>query len=313
MRYFTKEWYDLMQRLDYTCGMKKISDKEYSTEEIRELYDRALKKEVVDARRSYNTPPSFEWKYTLLEPDRFDPENFLIVNQETGEWFHPETVEIAKNYVDEEYRKAWENFENRPAFDPTETIRFFEECYRDKLRWRFPWLPEWVVRDVDIRLLALDYLPEGVFRQLRKEEQKNKRAFERIMKKAQADLEQQKIPEDIKKAFCLHDAHLLSLKRIGSDVELCLSKDGAWPDGTPYIRLRCKNVTLYEREKGLVIRKRMGQSEEWESNCVYLYHELYRAGTGYEIHLLLTSRKLHYLTIGCEDVTVEDNIRPEEI
>lgn len=312
MKYYTKEWYDLMQKLDYTCGMKKIPDKEYSTEEIKVLYDRDLKKEVASSRRMHNTPPDFEWKYELLKPDKFDPENFLLENRETGELFHPETLEIAKTYIDEECRRVQEKFETRPAFDPSETVAFFEECYHDKLRWKFQWLPEWAVRDVDRRLLALDYLPESVFGKLRKEEQKNKRAFDRIMKKAEADLGQQEIPKKIREAFCLHDAHLLSLKKISSDVELCLCKDGAWPAGTPYIRLRCKNVTLFEREKGLVIRKKMGQWEEWVSNCVYLYHELYRIGTGYEIHILLSSRKLHYLTIGCEDVVVEDNIALEK-
>ncbi len=313
MKYYTKEWYNLMQKLDYTCGMKKIPDKDYSTEEIKALYEKELKKEVARSRKFHNTPPSFEWMYTLLEPDKFDPDNFLIENQETGELFYPETPEIAKSYIDEEYRKAREEFENRPAFDPTETIDFFEECYRDKLRWKHWWLPEWVVQDVDKRLLALDYLPESVFLQLRKEEQKNKRAFNRIMKKAEEDLGRQEITKEIRDAFCLHDAHLLSLKKVGSDVELCLRKDGEWPDGTPYIRLLCKNITLFEREKGLVIRKRMGQREEWESNCVYLYHELYRTGSGFEIHILLMSSGLRYLTIGCEGVVVEDNIGSEII
>lgn len=46
MKFYTKEWYDLRQHLHYTCGVKKIPDKEYSDKEIRELYYLALKKEV---------------------------------------------------------------------------------------------------------------------------------------------------------------------------------------------------------------------------------------------------------------------------
>lgn len=50
MKFYTKEWYDVMQHLHYTCGVKKIPDKEYSDKEIRELYYLALKKKVGTGR-----------------------------------------------------------------------------------------------------------------------------------------------------------------------------------------------------------------------------------------------------------------------
>ena len=313
MKYFTKEWYDLMQRMNYTCGMKCIPDKEYTDAEIKALYDRKLKKEIAHNRKLHNTPVNMEYLYDLLEPEKFDPNHFLFWNEETGEYFHPETPEIAKAHIDEDCRRAREQFEQRPSFDPQETIDFFAEVYHNLLRVAYSNLPEWAVPLLDKRLLALEYMPESVYRQLRKEEQKNKRAFERIMKKAEADLGQQAIPEKMREGFCFHDARLLSIKKAGTDVALCLRKDGMWPEGTPYIRVIFMNVTLFEREKGLVIRKRMGQHGEWESNYVYLYDELYRTDTGYEIHILLTGKELRYLTIGCEDVVFEDNIGPEEL
>ena len=313
MKYYTKEWYNLMQCMDYTCGMRCIPDKEYTDADIKALYDKKLKKEIEKNRKMYNTPVPMEWLYELLEPDKFDSNNFLFENKETGEFFHPETPEIAKTYIDEECRRAREEFEKRLPFNPQETVDYFAEVYRRLLRVNYLHLPAWAVQAVDKRLLALGYMPESVYRQLRKEEQKNKRAFERIMKKAEEDLEQQIISEKWKENLCFHDANLLSLKRVGSDVELCLRKDGMWPDGTPYARVVFKNITLFEREKGIVIRKRMGQYGEWESNYVYLYNELYRTETGYEIHMLLSGKELRYLTIGCEDVEVEDNIGPEEI
>ena len=313
MKYYTKEWYNLMQCMDYTCGMKCIPDKEYTDADIKALYDKKLKKEIAKNRKMYNTPVPMEWLYELLEPDKFDPNNFLFENEETGEYFHPETPEIAKAHIDEDCRRTQEKFEKRPPFDPQETVDFFAEVYHRLLRLNYLHLPEWAVQVVDKRLLALDYMPESVYRQLRKEEQKNKRAFERIMKKAEADLEQQVIPGKVRDGFCFHDAKLLSLKKVGANVELCLRKDGMWPDGTPYIRVIFKDVTLFEREKGLVIRKRIGQYGEWEANYAYLYNELYCTETGYEIHMLLRGKELRYLTIGCGDVVFEDNIGPEEI
>ncbi|MDO5521163.1 MAG: hypothetical protein Q4G58_11790 [bacterium] len=29
MKYYTKQWYNSMQKTDYTCGIKKIPDKKY--------------------------------------------------------------------------------------------------------------------------------------------------------------------------------------------------------------------------------------------------------------------------------------------
>ncbi len=40
MRYYTKQWYDLMQRLDYCICMKPIADKDYTDVDISALYDK---------------------------------------------------------------------------------------------------------------------------------------------------------------------------------------------------------------------------------------------------------------------------------
>ena len=99
MKYFTKEWYDLMQRMNYTCGMKCIPDKEYTDAEIKALYDKKLKKEIAHNRKLHNTPVNMEYLYDLLEPESFDPNHFLFMNEETGQYFHPETPEIAKTFM----------------------------------------------------------------------------------------------------------------------------------------------------------------------------------------------------------------------
>ena len=42
MKFYTKEWYELMQKLDYCVCMRPISDGEYSDDEIKKLYDKRL-------------------------------------------------------------------------------------------------------------------------------------------------------------------------------------------------------------------------------------------------------------------------------
>ena len=59
MKFYTKEWYELMQRQNYTSGMKKIPDKIYTDDEIKAFYDKDLKDEIAHDREIHNTPAQF--------------------------------------------------------------------------------------------------------------------------------------------------------------------------------------------------------------------------------------------------------------
>ena len=316
MKFYTKEWYELMQRQNYTSGMKKIPDKVYTDEEIKAFYDKDLKDEIARDRRIHNTPPlAHDWEDKLLTPERFSPDMFLFENEETGELFHPETPEIARQYLDEVRRRAQEQFAARPPFDPAETIECFRDCYKAQLRYGFRHLPMWVQESVDKRLLALNRIPESAYKRLKKEEQANRRAFNKIMTKADAVLERQDIPEEIRSQFCFHDAAVLAIKKVRSHVELYLRKDGGWPDDTtPYIKINFRNVRQFDREKGFSLRPKLDKDSDLHTGCTYLYDELYRTEDGYEVHMLFwTPKALRYLTICSEDVEFEDNIPLESI
>ena len=310
MKYYTKEWYDMMQRLHYTSGFRKIPDKVYSDEEIQAFYAKDLKAEIARDRRLHNTPPSFMDIEEYLSPDRFDPELFLLEDEVTGELFHPESPAIVRTYLLKERQRQEEEFAARPPFNSEETIECFEECYRNMVRYGSNGFPEWVKESVDPRLIALQRIPENIYKRLQKEERANRRAFERINKKAAEDPEAQAVPEEIREHFCFHDANVLKIRKVRSDVELYLRKDGYWPgDSTPYIRIIFKNVSRFEREKGFSLRLRTDESGNLGSGCYYLYDELYRNAAGYEVHMLFTTFKaLRCLTIGCEDILFEDNI-----
>ena len=316
MKFYTKEWYALMQRQNYTSGLKKIPDKVYTDEEIRAFYDKDLKAEIARDRRIHNTPPGpYDWEDALLAPDRFTPDTFLFENEETGELFHPETPEIARQYLERERRQAQERFAARPPFDPTETIECFRDCYRGMLRYGFSRFPQWVRESVDRRLLALNRIPESAYKRLRKEEQANRRAFEKINAKAAAVLEQQDIPEELRERFSFHDASVLTIKKVRSDVALYLRKDGGWPgDATPYIKILFKNVHQLGREKGFSLRPKLDADGDLRTSCTYLYDELYHDESGYEVHMLLwTPKALRDLTICCKDIQFEDHIALEAV
>lgn len=310
MKYYTKEWYELMQKQDYTSGLQKIPDKIYTDQEIQAFYDADLITEVMNDKEIYDTPPNYDLYESLLDPNRFQPHIFLFVNEETGEAFHPDTLEVARQYIEQECKEREEVFLKRPPFDPAETIRCFEACYKGMLRYGGYGYPQWVRDTVDKRLLALHRIPETAYDRLRIEETENQKVFNRIMSEAEKDLDAQDIPERIKSQLCFHDACLLALKKNKADMELYLRKDGGWFDGTtPYIKIIFKNVSKFEREKGFVLRIKRNSVGEMISSCHYLYDELYRNDNGYELHILLaTPKALRYLTICCEDIEFIDNI-----
>ena len=57
MRYYTKEWYELMQGLHYVSGMIVVPDKEYTDAEIQAFYDADLAEEIERDRSIYE-----EWQ-----------------------------------------------------------------------------------------------------------------------------------------------------------------------------------------------------------------------------------------------------------
>jgi len=309
MKYFTKEWYELMQKLDYTSAFQTLPDKIYSEQEIQAFYDADLAEEAAHDEELYNTPPDYSLYEEWLDPDTFQPDMFLFVNEETGDEFHLETLEMAKQYIAQERAEREEAFANRPPFDPAETIKCFEQCYKGKICYGNDVYPQWLRDTVDERLLALNRITESAYKRLKIEESENQKAFDKIMREAEKELDAQEIPERIKSQLCFHDACLLSLKKNKADMELCLRKDGGWPDGTPYIKIIFKNVSKFEREKGFSLRIKKDMDGELSSSCYYLYDELYRTENGYELQLLLSTPKaLRYMTISCEDIFFIDNL-----
>lgn len=312
MRFYTKEWYELMQHQDDLSGIQKIPNRSYSDQDIKAFYQQDLEAEMAQELERYNTPPLWNWQEELLAPERFSPANFLFEEEGTGKLFHPQTPEIARIYLESDFRRALEAFEHRPPFDAQETISCFRACYRSKLRYAWKYFPQWVWESADKRLLALDRMPASVYDRLQKEIQAKQQIFDTINLQAEAELSSQDISPELREAFCFHDAQVLKLRRQGHRAVLLLCKDGAWDN--PYTTITFEEVRWLEREPGLVLRCRPGGDGLLVSNCQYLYDELYHTQEGYEVHMLLwTSKALRYLTVCCENIQIDHSVLPLEL
>lgn len=262
MKYYTKEWFGLMNFGNFTDGVTVIPDGEVTDEDIARFYAEDLASELERAE-----------KRCARDNGDIPRELLSLLNGALP-------------------------FSSPGTFDADEVKREFEASYKSMLRYGTEHYPSWVRETVDRRLLALWRMPESVFERLSREERSAEEAFERINAEASAELSAQEIPPELLEFFRFHDASVISLSKKGRDAELVLS--GVGGEEGLFTVVRFHNVSLFEREKGLVIRKR-----ERGSNCAYLYDELYRKDGGYELHMLLwTEKALRYVTVACGDVSV---------
>lgn len=309
MKYFTKEWYNLMQCLDYTICMKPIKDGAYTDEEIAAMYDKKLKTEIARDRRQYNEPPQF----IEMDFDNAELDDFVFFEEETGTAKRPQSLEEVKREYEEEKARANEEFVNRPPFDPKETIETFEAVYQGGLEHGYTRFPAWVKDKVDIRLIALGFLPKSVYEELKTEQKQNKAAFDKINREAKKALgkESKKIPERILSEFGWHDGAVLSLEQVGADLVMTVEEDGVPFEGeTPYVRITFTNGKIIERDENLTLETRLFQADgvQYQAQCRWLYDELYKTESGYEAHMLLADKDLCYLTVDCDDMIIEKNI-----
>ncbi|MBQ2697288.1 MAG: hypothetical protein IJF59_01325, partial [Clostridia bacterium] len=302
----------LMQRLHYTAGLRVVPDRAYSRRELRAFYEEDLAAEIEHDRQLHETPPDFSMRERMLDPDRFRSEHFLFHNEETGEFYHPATVEEAREVLEHNFREQLRQFEERPPFDPKPTEECFRHSYRGALRHAARRFPDWVRESVDRRLLALNRVPEWVFRQLSQEEQANRKEYARIEEEARQVLTGQELPESLPYPFPFHDAAVISFQRLDSEAALVVLPCGLWPDReSPFCTLHFSGVRCVEREKGFRIVARQDASGETVSSCRYLYDELYKTEEGYELHLLLgTPSGLRCLTVFSEQLEVLEGIVP---
>lgn len=270
MRIYTKEYYELMMSLGVAELYEPVIDRDYTDEEIAELYQRALDRYIEEERASYDEPPELS----------FDEDD------------DPEYVEML--------REELEEYENREPFDEEEAKEDFEEMYRDNLEEPDEDLPEWVRESVDPRLPAMYCLPEKIYRKLADEDEANEAKFEELDEAADDALEDMR--EDLPEEYAelletlegLESADVLSAVMADGEIELKL--EGWDEEGDDALfTLRFDEVEIIEDE-GLDVHSGKDEDGDTESDCELLYSELYFEEDGPEMHMLFDNNGLKYLT-----------------
>lgn len=81
MQYYTKDWYNLMQRQHYTSNLTPVPDRIYTDKDIQSFYQQDLDAFLESERACHDDPPSIRRADDLLMPETFDPESFLFTNE----------------------------------------------------------------------------------------------------------------------------------------------------------------------------------------------------------------------------------------
>lgn len=287
MKYFNKEWYELMGKTQYTVGFEPIEEKIYSEEAIIELYNEKLKEEIELAREEYNTPPDFEQVDDILDEEL---EQWLLIDEQSGNVKEPISKDEILKAIEEEKQEALKEFEAREEFDENIIIEGFRELYNERLN-ETDMLPKWVYDSVDKRIIALEYLPQSVYDKLLKEENEAIKEFERINMEASEVLDSQNIPKEIIEEFRFHDRIIESFDKNDNNYEMLID-DYDFISENINKKIVFKNAEIIELEK---------LEDEY---TYYMYEEIYSIENGYEVHIMVWSNGLKYITLKCEDIEI---------
>ena len=278
MRFYTKEYYTLMMSLGAAELYDPIIDKDYTNEEIEELYRKALDNYIEEERASYDEPPELS----------FDEDD------------DPEFIEMLKEELEE--------YENREPFDEEEARADFEEMYKDNLDEPDEDLPDWVRESVDPRILAMYFLPEKVYKRLTAEDEENEERFEALDEAADEALEDMRgaLPDELEELMDTLEEQESSfvMSAAISDGEVELKLDG-WDDegDEAIILIRFDDAEVVEND-GLDIHSGVDEDGDMESDCELLYSEIYIEDGRPEVHMMFDNNGLKYLTFRCTDAYI---------
>ena len=328
MRYYTKEWYDLMQRSGQTEGLRKVPDKKYTKKEIEALYEKSLKRDLAAEKKAYDTPPDLSYLLDILDDNGFRPEDWVILDPASGQPRTPSSEEEVRRFILEEQQAQTEEFEDREPFSEEDFRAMYRAMYEERRADLRYGTGSELLDAVDKRLLALDLVPESIFKALKEDERAAAAEFRKINRRAEKALLKQNVPQYIAEGLDLNDCDLLSVRKKGRNLEMVFCIEGLEEEGeSPFRKIVFKRAEVIERDKGMAIRTHRHDHEECgedhehddccghdhhegcvHSNCVFLISEVYNVGNAYETHMLfMMPSGLKYLTVKAADIEIKND------
>ncbi len=272
MKYFTKQWYEDMQRTSMYLSLKVSKKAEnFSEEYYRDLY----KIQEDEWLRLQNE--MYKVKFEEIYPEYA---NITILNKEKYE----------------ERERRLEDFNKTTAFDLEKAKKEFNELHKSNIENLKNKLPEYILNDVaDIRILALHRASEYV-KKLITDYCKNKRT---IVKKTFEDYEKyynkelKEYKDNIVENLHLHDCLITKIIKQKDKLTIEIDSSESFTD--------IQTIIFEDYE---IIEEEMNFINGW-----WLYEEIYIKNNIYEIHILIDvpqnnkyCKSLGYLTLKARKV-----------
>ncbi|MGL5695195.1 MAG: DUF4085 family protein [Peptostreptococcaceae bacterium] len=289
MRFFTKEWYNNMQKTDLHTMLKpKLKANKYSEKYYQNLYKKELKKFLKEEKEILEITDEEESSWDEIS---VRDENGNLVN--VNEIMSPEEVEELRQSILEKEKQAQENFQIE-EYDEEKLIKQFEENHLENIEMLKTNLPEEILNDVaDIRVLALDKASRSIIKRIEKYCLENEEKINHVMDEYCKHFEkiENDIAQKIIENYELHDCQILKIYKEGNDIIFDLDSSGGFRD-----------ISKIIYRDGEVLENNLDEESYW------LYDEIYRLDNGYEFHIggcTSDNSKYDYITIKARDVDFE--------
>ena len=283
MKYYTKEWYNLVQHCSHHYGLKvSHSAQNFSEEYYQKLYNKKLNKYLKSEKRQS------ELTVDDVYGVESGKEGFKVViksNDMTEEECLREAEEIQKEIL--EARAAFVP----SIYDEKESIEAFNDGHKSHIDDLKNTLPEEILKNiVDIRVFSLGIASKYVKKAVRKWCENNDKEVKRILDECgkTLTLNSNAIGEDIITNYMFHDREITSVTYTEDEFIIELDNAGGFTDIDKVI---FKNYSIIEKDENL-------------KGAIWLYEEIYPTNSGNEYHALLWGNKgkLLYLTVVASDI-----------
>ncbi len=278
MKYFTKEWYETMQKTDLHLLLKVSSKADtFSERYFHEIYQQEESKWIQLQQEVASI------QFEDLYPGELD------LNQPYEDSVPSEEQRILHQKVVETIERARAHLASRKPFDARQEKKNFRKTFRQSIAHLKQYLPSDILEMVaDIRVLALDHAAPNVKRKITAYCRENRKAVDKAAKMYRAETKKNfahRIPAFMK-FVTLHDCRIRSSQKRGKDRIITLDNSGGF---TSIDRIVLKNCTVIKQDQRI-------------SGAWWLYDEIYPTKTGYELHALLQKDDLIDFTVGITDI-----------
>lgn len=287
MRYLTKEWYKLCQRIGLHFGMRVHNGAAVYDEALYlRLYKRKEKEFLKTQREVNNIDPR-----TILEmyTGTFIPLGKFVKDEEITE---EDKLEYSLPSEEKErIMKMAEAYNIRPPFDEEKYKIDFREIQERTIKDAQEKIPYGLLEQIaDIRVFSLGYCTKGILSQLKKHSNENELELKNISEQYSKAMQSEDIPENIRENFGFHDCKVIEIiNEKNQNMVIRLDTSGGL---TEFNKITLITPTMFKQDENIV-------------GSIWIYEELYNTENGYEVHVLFENDGLSELTIGCKDIRIE--------